>query len=486
MVSIPIRLYPATQDKDVSFHLLHAPDHSRVKFKRFCASEDEEVPQEELVKAFEVSKDQYVEITDEDLEQLPLPARHTIELSAFVKASDIDPIYYEKSYYLEPEESGLKPYALLLKVLEKKSVTGVASIAIRNKESLCALRPLDGTLLLETLHYPDEIREREESLPNVLVNDKELAVAATLVDALAEPFEPSKYHDHYREALLELIKSKAEGKAVVVPEEPAPSRPGDRPHVRVAREHRGGPQAQACRRRACPQKGQSQAGAQAHQGRLARQTPRGDAHHRANHLEFAADDRAATFGGLAQQALADFCARKCLDHHARVAAHVADQRQDHFANLNRALGIDPHHVAVEDAAGGHAFAFDDDAEPVGADQRLAARGRKFEMVGVRRALAVARVAARAPAKHGQRSRAVRAELIEAAQHVGQLDRALTSAASGRLSPCGRRLIVGHRQRVGRAEQRVGGPQIERAGYCVEPKFAGAGQSVELEQGDVTV
>jgi DNA end-binding protein Ku len=223
MISIPVRLYPATQDKDVSFHLLHAPDHSRIKFKRFCASEDEEVQQEELVKAFEVSKDQYVEITDEDLEQLPLPARHTIELSAFVKASDIDPIYYEKSYYLEPEETGLKPYALLMKVLEKKAVTGVASIAIRNKESLCALRPLDGTLLLETLHYPDEIREREESPPNVLVNDKELAVAATLVDALAEPFEPSKYHDHYREALLELIKSKAEGKAVVVPEEPAPA-----------------------------------------------------------------------------------------------------------------------------------------------------------------------------------------------------------------------------------------------------------------------
>src|ERR1700694_18106 len=137
MVSIPVRLYPATQDKDVSFHLLHAPDHSRVKFKRFCAAEDVEVPQEELVKAFEISNDQYVEITDEDLEQLPLPAKHAIELSAFVKASDIDPIYYEKSYYLEPEESGLKPYALLLKVLEKKGVSGVATIPLWNKQTLC-------------------------------------------------------------------------------------------------------------------------------------------------------------------------------------------------------------------------------------------------------------------------------------------------------------------------------------------------------------
>jgi DNA end-binding protein Ku len=218
MVSIPVRLFPATQDKDVSFHLLHEPDHSRIKFKRFCAAEDDEVPNEELVKAYEVSKDQYVEITDEDLEQLPLPARHTIELAAFVNAREIDPIYYDKSYYLEPEESGVKPYALLTRVLEEKAVTGVASIAIRNKESLCALRPLDGTLLLETLHYPDEIRERELDMAGVSVNARELAVASSLVDALAEPFKPDKYHDHYREALMELIKSKAEGREVVVPE----------------------------------------------------------------------------------------------------------------------------------------------------------------------------------------------------------------------------------------------------------------------------
>jgi DNA end-binding protein Ku len=218
MVSIPVKLFPATQEKDVAFHLLHQSDHSRIKFKRFCATEDVEVPQDELVKAFEVSKDQYVEITDEDLEKLPLPAKHTIELSAFVKASDIDPIYYDKSYYLEPDETGVKPYALLLKVLEKKNVTGVASIAIRNKESLCALRPMDGTLLLETLHYPDEIREREMTAPHVQVNERELAVAATLVDALAEPFDPSKYKDHYREALLELIEAKTEGRKVVVPD----------------------------------------------------------------------------------------------------------------------------------------------------------------------------------------------------------------------------------------------------------------------------
>ncbi|HEV7664410.1 MAG TPA: Ku protein [Chloroflexota bacterium] len=259
MVSIPVKLFPATQDKDVSFHLLHQPDHSRIKFKRFCATEDVEVPQEELVRAFEVSKDQYVEITDDDLEKLPLPAKHTIELSAFVRASDIDPIYYDKSYYLEPEETGLKPYALLLKVLDKKGVTGVASIAIRNKESLCALRPQEGVLLLETLHYPDEIRERDLSVPEVLVNDKELAVAATLVDALEEPFDPSKYHDHYREALLELIESKAEGREVVVPEGQPAAPVGDlmaalRASIEAAKQRKGGSAPVASQARAEPKK----------------------------------------------------------------------------------------------------------------------------------------------------------------------------------------------------------------------------------------
>lgn len=218
MVSIPVKLYPATQDKDVSFHQLHRPDHSRIKYKKFCAAEDEEVSPDDIVRAYEVSKDQYVEITDEDLEELPLPAKHTIELAAFVESNDIAPIYYDKSYYLEPEETGLKPYALLMRVLEHKRVVGVATIAIRNKESLCALRPMDSALVLETLHYPDEIREREMTFPDVAVNDRELAVAGTLVDALQEQFDPAKYHDHYREALLELIASKTEGKEVVMPE----------------------------------------------------------------------------------------------------------------------------------------------------------------------------------------------------------------------------------------------------------------------------
>src|SRR4051794_32697937 len=184
MVSIPVRLFPATEDKDIRFHLLHEKDHSRIRFKRFCAKEEAEVPAEEITRAFEVTKDQYVEISDEDLEKLPLPSKHTIELSAFVKTGEIDPIYYEKSYYLEPEETGLKPFALLAKTLVAKKVAGVAKIALRNKEQLCALRTLDGTIVLETLHYPDEIREHAEYLPKVSVGEREVDIASSLVEAL--------------------------------------------------------------------------------------------------------------------------------------------------------------------------------------------------------------------------------------------------------------------------------------------------------------
>jgi DNA end-binding protein Ku len=252
MVSIPVRLLAATQDKDVSFHLLHQPDHARIKFKRWCSVEDREVPNEELVRAYEISKDQYVELTDEDLAKLPLPSKHTIELSAFVSLHEIDPIYFEKSYYLEPEEAGLKPYTLLVKVLESKGVSGVAKIALRNKEHLCALRPLDGTLVLETLHYPDEIRGREQQLPNVLVSDREVSVAGSLVDALIEPFDPSQYHDNYREAVLELISQKTHGRQVVAPEGAPPTNVTDlmsalRASVEAARQRRGAADAGAAK-----------------------------------------------------------------------------------------------------------------------------------------------------------------------------------------------------------------------------------------------
>ena len=153
---------------------------------------------------------------------MPLPSKRTIGLSAFVKAEEIDPVYYEKSYFLEPEETGVKPYALLMRALQEQELTGVATLAIRNKERLVALRPKDGLLMLETLFYPDEIRvERAADWSEIEVSDAELKMAGTLIEMLTQDFDPAQYQDHYRQALLEVINAKLEGQEIVEAEAPA-------------------------------------------------------------------------------------------------------------------------------------------------------------------------------------------------------------------------------------------------------------------------
>jgi DNA end-binding protein Ku len=224
MISIPVKLYGATESKDLAFNMLHKPDKSRLKQKRWCPVDDREVFQDEIVRAYEYTKDQYVEVSDEDLESLPVPSKHTIELTSFVKAAEIDPVYFERSYYLEADQVGAKPYALLMRALKTKQVAAIAKVALRNKESLCVLRPGENVLMLETLYYPDEIRTAElPEAPDVLVSPQELTMALTLVEMLEEPFDPSKYHDEYRTALLEMIEAKANGQEVVAaPEAPTP------------------------------------------------------------------------------------------------------------------------------------------------------------------------------------------------------------------------------------------------------------------------
>jgi len=221
MVSIPVKLFGATESKDISFHLLHAKDGTRLQQRRWCPTDEADVPWNETARGYEYAKGQYVMLTDEDFESLPLPSKHTIDLSAFVEEKEIDPVFYERSYYLEPAERAEKPYALLLKALEKRNLTAIATITIRKKEQLCALRAHEGTIMLETLYYPDEIRaERGMDLSGVKVSDRELEMAFTLIDIFRKPFDPSEYHDHYREALAELIEAKLEGKQVV--KAPAP------------------------------------------------------------------------------------------------------------------------------------------------------------------------------------------------------------------------------------------------------------------------
>src|SRR3990170_7252820 len=174
MVSIPVKLYTATEEKDISFNLLHKECGTRLKQLRWCPEHERAVEWNEVARGYEYARDEYVVMTDEDFEKLPLPSRRTVELTAFVDARQIDPIYYQKTYYLEPDEKGVKPFALLMRALKEKGLTGLAKIAIRNKEQLCALRPMDGTLVLETLCYPDEIREVPAEIPDVEVSEKEL------------------------------------------------------------------------------------------------------------------------------------------------------------------------------------------------------------------------------------------------------------------------------------------------------------------------
>ena len=211
MVSIPVKLYTATQSKDISFHLLHKECNTRLQQLRWCPTHERPVEWSEVVRGYEYARDEHVILTEEDFEKLPLPSKQTVELSAFVKAEDIDPVYYEKSYYLEPDAKGIKPFALLMTALREKGLTGIAKIAVRNKEQLCALRPMDGTLILETLFYPDEIRVEKTELPDVKISEKELEMAYTLIDLLSEEFEPEKYKDEYREALMKVIEAKLEG-----------------------------------------------------------------------------------------------------------------------------------------------------------------------------------------------------------------------------------------------------------------------------------
>lgn len=211
MVSIPVKLLTATDSKDISFNLLHKECGSRLKQLRWCPVHERAVEWSEIARGYEYAKDEYVIMEDADFEKLPLPSKQTVELAAFVKAEDIDPIYYEKSYYLEPDEKGVKPFALLIKALKEKELTGIAKIAIRNKEQLCALRPMNGTLVMETLLYPDEIRAAPEEVGDVEVSKKELDMAFTLIDLMTEEFDPEQYKDDYREALMKVIDDKLDG-----------------------------------------------------------------------------------------------------------------------------------------------------------------------------------------------------------------------------------------------------------------------------------
>ncbi len=213
MVSMPVKLYTATSSKSVSLHLVHKKCDSRIREQRYCPTCEEVVDYADLVRGYEYSKSEFVEVTDKDFEELPLPTKHTVEISDFVKISEIDPIYFDKAYQVEPDPAAKKPFALFMKAMGDKDVFAIGKVALRSKERLCCLRPIEGLLVLNTLLYPDEITaDMQTPLPKVSVSEKELTMAEKLIDMMTGPFEPEKYHDEYREALMKLIEAKVEGK----------------------------------------------------------------------------------------------------------------------------------------------------------------------------------------------------------------------------------------------------------------------------------
>jgi DNA end-binding protein Ku len=222
MVAIPVRLNSATRSKDISFNLLHAACKSRLQQKRWCPTCDREVPWEDIVKGYQYSKDRYVLLEDEDFDKLPVASKHSISLSAFVDQSEIDPIFYEKTYFLEPDSAGGKPFALLWQALTRENKVGIAKIALREKERLCAIRPHEGTIALETLFYPDEVLQPNVNVGDAEVPEKELDLAVQIIQHLSEPFDPSQYTDEYRDTLNQLIEAKVQGEEPVFAPEAEP------------------------------------------------------------------------------------------------------------------------------------------------------------------------------------------------------------------------------------------------------------------------
>jgi DNA end-binding protein Ku len=225
MVTIPVKLHTATESHNIAFHQLHDTCNTRIKELRWCPHCQRKVEWEEIVKGYEQAKNEYVELTDEDFDKLPLPSKQTIDLSSFVDAAEISPLYCDSFYYIEVDEKGgQKPYKLLLQVMESQDVVGIGKVTFRNKERLCALRPINGTLGLQTLLYDDEIKPNESSKPaSVSVSPQEKKMAESLVGTLKGHFEPEKFKDHYQIALKQLIQSKIKGVGLKQPKLSEPS-----------------------------------------------------------------------------------------------------------------------------------------------------------------------------------------------------------------------------------------------------------------------
>jgi DNA end-binding protein Ku len=227
LVMIPVRLYAATEHKDVAFRQVHRVDGGRIRFRRVCSVDGEEVPFSDVAKGYELPDGEMVVLTDEDMAELPLPTAHSIEVLHFTPAEQVDPIMWERSYYTEPDPNGTRAYALLRDAMERSGMIAIARVALRQRETLAALRSRDGVLVLVTLLWPDEVRAADFEFidQDIEVRSQELKMATSLIDSMTVDFNPDEYTDHYREALEELVAAKIEGHEVAQPQGPEPEEP---------------------------------------------------------------------------------------------------------------------------------------------------------------------------------------------------------------------------------------------------------------------
>ena len=228
LVNVPVKVLSAVSSQDVRFHQLHAADNVRIQQKRVCPADGAEVPFDQIIKGYEIAPEQYVVITPDELAGLDPKATHTIDIEEFVDLDQIDPIFFEHPYYLAPDKRAEKPYGLLLRAMSDTKKVGIARFVLRTKQYLAAVRPMDGNaLVLSTMLFADEVVSPSD-IQGVGGNAeelsaKEITMATQLIESLSADFEPSKYHDEYREKVLEMIKAKAEGMEIV--KQPAAAEP---------------------------------------------------------------------------------------------------------------------------------------------------------------------------------------------------------------------------------------------------------------------
>ncbi len=239
LVNVPVKLYSATSPKSVRFHQLSSKTGARIRQKRVDATTGEEVAYEEIVKGYEVTPDRYVIIDPEELEALDPKATKTVDIEEFVDLAEIDPIYYDHNYYLAPTAGGAKAYRLLLDAMRESGKVGIGKVVLRSKQQLCALRPTGEVLTLTTMLFGDEVLAPDrldelESVTEAQATARELAMAEQLISTLSAEFEPDKYHDEYRERVLELIERKAAGETVAI--QPQTEEPAAAPDLMAALE----------------------------------------------------------------------------------------------------------------------------------------------------------------------------------------------------------------------------------------------------------